>query len=192
MTNIQLICVPECKLSENLLKNQSHGTCFSQWNLHSNIGLALHICFVLCDTLLHGEHPLCAVHTSTIMEKPFANHTVDLRRVGRLTLVGNSMGFVSKRSTLSAVKCIQMLKIGRFRGEPTLLCLALWALHPLNEVLAHLCFLIASATICQHTGFSMGSQHRIRGLLSPLSLHVSPHRGTVLLYLRQQCAARSR
>ena len=88
--------------------------------------------------------------------KPFANHTVDLRRVGRLTLVGNSMGFVSKRSTLSAVKCIQMLKIGRFRGEPTLLCLALWALHPLNEVLAHLCFLIASATLCQHTGYSMG------------------------------------
>ena len=87
------------------------------------------------------------------MEKPNANHTVDLRRVGSLAPADNNMAFVLKSST-TFVNRIPMLLIGPCRGEPTLTILALWALHHLNEVLADLRLLIASAPICHHPGFS--------------------------------------
>ena len=47
------------------------------------MGLSLHICFVLEATLPHVDHPPGAVRTSMQMEQPNANHTVDLRRVGK-------------------------------------------------------------------------------------------------------------
>ena len=143
---------PNASCLKKSSENQSHDTSFSQSNLHSNIGLALQICFVLYDTLPHGEHPSCAVRTSSHMEKPNANHTVDLRRVGSLTHADNNIAFVLKSSTRT-VNRIPMLIIRRFRGQPAITILAQRALHHLNEIMAQRRLLIASAPICHHPPF---------------------------------------
>ena len=44
-----------------------------------------------------GVHP-CAVHTSMHVEKPNANHTVDLWREGSLSHACNTMAFILKGS----------------------------------------------------------------------------------------------
>ena len=72
--------------------------------------------------------------------------------MGSLTHADNNMAFVLKSST-KIVNRIPMLMIGPVRGEPTFTILAQRALHHLNEVLANLRLLIASAPICHHPGF---------------------------------------
>ena len=90
----------------------------------------------------------CAVRTSSHMEKPNANHTVDRRRVASLTHADNNMAFVLKSSNI--VNRIPMLMICPFGDEPTH---AQRALHHVPELLPTLRLLIASAPICHHPVF---------------------------------------
>ena len=94
-----------------------------------------------------------AVHTSMHVEKPNANHTVDLLRAGSLTHADNKMVFVLKSLTRS-VDRIPMLPICGFRVEPpSTILLARRAPNAFNEVLAHFPLQITTATICHNPRF---------------------------------------
>ena len=123
-------------------KNQFNDTYFGQSSVHSNIGLALQICFVLQTTLSHGLHPFCAVRTSSQLVKPNATHKLDLRRVGSVTHARNKLAFVLKLSSVQMF-CIPMLIVGRLRLEPTIAKDARRALHHLGEISADFRFLVA-------------------------------------------------
>ena len=68
---------PNASCLKKPYENKTHDTPFSQSKLHSNIGLALQVCFVLKGgCLMVSIHPTwCALHRK--WKKSNASHTAD-------------------------------------------------------------------------------------------------------------------
>ena len=104
---------PNASCLKKPYENQSHDTYFSQSNLHSNIGLALQICFVLEATTPHGEHPSCAVRTSSHMEKPKMQITPWIYGGWEASLMPTTTWPSAWKSSTRTVNRIPMRMIGR-------------------------------------------------------------------------------
>ena len=88
---------------------------------------------------------------------------MDLRMGGRDTQSDNIWFFFATSSSVTMNR-IEMLIVGTLRREPTLAWLAKWALHRLDEILAHIAFLIAAASIRHHP--SLGGRFNVRDVNS--------------------------
>ena len=86
---------------------------------------------------------------------------MDLRMGGRDTQSSN-MWFFLVTSSSATMNRIEMLIVGTLRREPTLACCAKWALHHFDEMLAHITFLIAAASIRHHE--SLGGCFNVRNV----------------------------